>query len=96
MLELTDYFAAAKKMRTSSLVLLPSDSHLLHRQPVKNDKKCFSFSITSSSFLRSLHFSLGYVEERLRKKAMVNFEVYDVTDWTTNNCNAHLAQYLMK
>ena len=27
---------------------------------------------------------------------MVNFKIYDVTDWTTNNCNTHIAQYLQK
>ena len=36
----------------------------------------------------------GYVEKRLDK--MVNFKIYDVTDWTTNNWNTHIAQYLKK
>ena len=36
----------------------------------------------------------GYVEKRLDKIAMVNFKVYDVTDWTTHNYNTHIAQYL--
>ena len=26
----------------------------------------------------------------------VNFKICDVTDWTTNNCNTHIAQYLKK
>ena len=38
----------------------------------------------------------GYLEKRLDKKAMVNFKLYDVTDWTTNNYNTHIAQYLEK
>ena len=38
----------------------------------------------------------GYVEKRLEKKAMVNFKTHDVKDWTTNNCNTHIAQYLQK
>ena len=25
---------------------------------------------------------------------MVNFKNHDVTDWTTNNCNTHIPQYL--
>ena len=25
---------------------------------------------------------------------MVNFKIYDVTDWITNNCNTHIAKYL--
>ena len=36
----------------------------------------------------------GYVKKRLDKETVVNFIVYDVTDWTTNNYNAHIAQYL--
>ena len=27
----------------------------------------------------------GYLEKRFDKKAMVNFKIYNVTDWTTNN-----------
>ena len=26
----------------------------------------------------------------------VNFKIYDVTAWLTNNCNTHIAQYLEK
>ena len=42
----------------------------------------------------SWHFD--YAEKRLDKKAMVNFKIYDVTDWKTNNNNTHNAQYLKK
>ena len=38
--------------------------------------------------------NFGNVEKRLDKKAKVNFKIYDITDWTTNNCNTHIAQYL--
>ena len=48
------------------------------------------------SFLSYLHFFVpllfGYVEIRLDKKAKVNFNIYNVTDWTTNNCHTHIAQ----
>ena len=27
---------------------------------------------------------------------MVNFKIYDVTDWTASNHNTHIAQYLTK
>ena len=37
-----------------------------------------------------------YVEKRLDKKAMVNFKIYDVTEWTKNNSNTHITQYLKK
>ena len=38
----------------------------------------------------------GFVEKRLDKKAMVNFKIYDVLDWTTNYYNTHIAQCLKK
>ena len=34
-----------------------------------------------------LFWHFGYVEKRLDKNAMINFKIYDVTDWTTNNYN---------
>ena len=40
----------------------------------------------------SWHF--GYVEKRFDKKAMVKFKISDVTDWTTNNYNIYVAQYV--
>ena len=30
------------------------------------------------------------------KKAKVNFKIYGVTDWTTNNNNTYIIQYLKK
>ena len=39
-----------------------------------------------------LSWLFGYVEKWSDKKVMVNFKIYDVTDWTRNNCNAHIAQ----
>ena len=41
-------------------------------------------------------FFFGYLEKRLDKKATVNCRIYDVTDWTTSNCNLHIIQYLKK
>ena len=43
-----------------------------------------------------LSLVFGYVEKWLDKKAKVNFKIYHITDWTTNYCNAHIAQYLNK
>ena len=51
------------------------------------------------SLLRFLHFDhdfFGYVEKWLDKNAMVSFKLYGVTDWTANNCNAHITRYLKK
>ena len=38
----------------------------------------------------------GYLEKRLDKKAVISFNIYNVTDWTTNNYNTHITQYLKK
>ena len=41
-----------------------------------------------------LSWIFGYAEKRHDKKAMVSLKMYDVTDWTANNYNTHIAQYL--
>ena len=46
------------------------------------------------TFLSRLFF--GYVEKRLHKKAMANFNTYDITDMTAKNYNTHNDQYLKK
>ena len=30
-----------------------------------------------------------------KDKAMVNFEIHDVTAWLKNNCDTHIAQFFM-
>ena len=40
--------------------------------------------------------TFGYVGKLVDKKAMVNFKIYEVTDWTRNNCNTNVSQYLKK
>ena len=50
-------------------------------------------------FSRYLSFCpdfFGRVAKRLDQKNKVNFKIYDVTPWLTNNCNRHIAQYLEK
>ena len=37
-----------------------------------------------------------YAEKWLDKKAEVKPKIHDVTDWTTNNYNTHIVQYLRK
>ena len=47
------------------------------------------------SILRYLSFVteiFDYVQKRLDKEAKVNFKIYDVTYWTTNNYNPHIPQ----
>ena len=36
----------------------------------------------------------GYIEKRLDKAATINFKIYDVIDWATNDCNTSIALYL--
>ena len=43
-----------------------------------------------------LSLLFGYVEKRLDKKDVVNFEIYDATDWTKNNCITYITRYLKK
>ena len=53
----------------------------------------------SCSFIRYFCFFLIFWWSRktsLDKKAKVSFNIYDVTDLTTNNYNIHTAQYLKK
>ena len=56
----------------------------------KINVKCFLL-------LKYLHICpdiFGYVGEWFDKKATVNSKIYDVTDWTTNNYNPQIVQYL--
>ena len=36
----------------------------------------------------------GYEEKRFDEKANVNFKIYYVADWTTNNYSTYIVQYL--
>ena len=49
------------------------------------------FALKIFKFLSQL---FGHVRKQLDEKDKVNFEINDVTTWFTNNCNAHIAQYL--
>ena len=51
------------------------------------------------SFLRYLNFCFGrsgHAEKEFDQKAKVSFNLLDVTNWETNNCNLHIDQYLKK
>ena len=61
--------------------------------PLKTMKNAFYFMLKALFVLKIFTFLpllFGYVEKQLDKKARVNFKIYDVTDWTTNNYNIHL------
>ena len=59
-------------------------------------KNAFYFMLKLFSSLRFLCWLFGCVEKRLDEKAMIDFKIYDVTDWATNNYNAYNTQYLKK
>ena len=60
-------------------------------------RNAFYFMLKLFLLLRYLNFCPNFfnqVEKRLHKKAKVNFKIYDVTNWTTNNNSTHIARYL--
>ena len=61
-------------------------------------KKAFYFVLKALFVLEIitfLHGLFGYVEKRLDKKLWV-IPKYNITDWTINNYNTHISQYLKK
>ena len=62
-------------------------------------KNVFYFTIKALFILEIFTFLswlFGYVEKWLDNEAMVNFKIYDVTDWTASNYNIHTTKYLKK
>ena len=43
-----------------------------------------------------LSWRFGHVRKQLDQKAQVNLKIHDVTGWTANDYNTHIAQYLKK
>ena len=95
-------FLHSKNLTTK--LSLKLNSHLLvfiyfRVSPLKMMKNAFYFMLKALlaleifTFLSSL---FAYVEKWFDKKAMVHFKIYDITDWTTNNYNTYIEQYLNK
>ena len=62
-------------------------------------KNAFYFMLKAHWLLPIFIFLIclfGYAEKPFDNNAMVNFKIYDVTDWKTNNHNTHIAQYIKK
>ena len=59
---------------------------MLRGKPFKMIKNAFYFTLKALS--RDIYIFV--------KKAKVNLKIYDVTDWTTNNYNTYIVQYLKK
>ena len=65
--------------------------------PLKLMKNVFYFMLIAIFVLEIFPFLpwlFGY--NRHDEKAKVNFKIYDVTDWTINNSNKHISQYLKR
>ena len=43
-----------------------------------------------------LSWLLGHVEKTAWLEEKVNFKIYGVTTWLTNNCNTHIAWYISR
>ena len=61
-------------------------------------KNAFYFTLKALLVLKILDFCLEFsvMSKRLDQKGKVNFKIYDVTVWLSNNCNTHIDQYLKK
>ena len=87
---------------TQMLFILKVQTHIWDNfwKPFKSDEKCFFISCKKLlSFSRYYHFLsrlFGHVGKLLEKKVKVNFKIYDVTGWTANDYNTHIAQNLKK
>ena len=61
-------------------------------------KNVFFLFYLKSSFcshgIQILVLTFGDVEKRFDEKVKVNFKIYDVTTYFTNNCNMHIDRYL--
>ena len=57
-------------------------------------KNVFYFMLKAPFVLYIPALTLWLRRKRPDKKGMIDFKYYDITDWTTNNCNTHNAQYL--
>ena len=62
---------------------------------VNNDKNAFYFILKVLSVLEIFTF-LSQFFTYAEKKAMIDFNIFDVTDWIKNNYNTHIGQYLKK
>ena len=63
---------------------------LATESPLKMMKNTFSFTWKSFFVLnvfKFLSWLFGHVEERLHYKDKINFKLYNVTTWLTNNCS---------
>ena len=66
---------------------------MLQGKSFKNDEKYFSFILKALFVLKIFKFLFrlfGHVKKRSDQKDKINFKIYNVTIWLTNNYNAHI------
>ena len=62
-------------------------------------KNVFYFILKALFLLKIFKFCLEFLvmmEKKLDMKVTVNFKIYDVKNWLTNNCNTPIDQYPTK
>ena len=60
---------------------------------LKMMKNAFNFILKAlfvHKMFKFLSWTFGNVENQPGYKNKVNFKIYDVTSWLTNNCNTHI------
>ena len=64
------------------------------RKPLKMIKNVFLSCEKPffSNVFTFLSWLFGFVEKRLDKNSKLNFKIYYVTDWTTNNFNTYISR----
>ena len=85
-------------MQLNFRCILSSETFLVTETPEKiTKKKAFYFTLIVlfvPEIFKFLFTISGHVGKRLDKKAIVNFKMYDVTNWITSDYNTHVARYL--
>ena len=64
----------------------------LIESPLKMMRNAFYFILKALFVFVTTFWS--YRKNDLIRKMRLTSKIYDVTDWFTNNCNTHIAQYL--
>ena len=70
--------------------------YLSTESPLEMMKNAFYFTskaLFALKIFKFLSWLFGHVSKRLNKKDKLNLKFYDVTAWSTNNCNTHIPQY---
>ena len=100
----SSYFSNEKHIKTiyedlRKGPLLGLRPFLATESPLQTTNNSFYFMLKLYFVLEILIFLsclFVCVEKRLDKKAIVSFNIYGVTGWTTNDCKTHITRYVKK